>query len=261
MPLTAYLAAEGHHDLAGQIKLIQTSAQYQTAYSRSWVSKFWDCPVEDRYSLTEIFFGAGLCKECNFYHFDPFGIAEAVSLGTHKPITSGRGKLLLSGLYPFTQMTPLIRYAPGDLVEVHSTDCRPGTVGFRLLGRIAGSLGLEPEQGEGAFLAGGEVYEVLDSLVDVNRHDFPASYPKSCNGVGGKPFFRLMRDKDRRATIAVELRYTPAMFPDRLQELQAIIRNGLSERCPPASELFKKGLLVVELLSPGTLGAEPRIDE
>jgi phenylacetate-coenzyme A ligase PaaK-like adenylate-forming protein len=260
MPLTAYLDAEGHRDLAEHIKVIQTSSQYQTAYSRAWVSKFWNCQVEDRYSLTEIFCGASQCPHCRLYHFDPFGVAEVVNLSTDERIESGRGKLLLSGLYPFTQMTPLIRYAPGDLVEVQPCDCPLGAVGFRLLGRLYSSLDLEPELGAGAFLAGGEVYEVLDPISDLNRQEFQASFPPSCNGAGGKPFFNLSREREGRASIEVELRYTPSLFPERLQELRTTIREGLLSQSPWMQPLFENDLLTVRFLSPGGLGNEPRID-
>jgi phenylacetate-coenzyme A ligase PaaK-like adenylate-forming protein len=259
MPLTAYLDAEGLKELAAPVRLIQSTAQYQTDSSRAWVERFWECPVDDRFSLSEMFFGARRCVSCGTYHFDHFGLAEAVEPGTGRRLETGRGRLALTAYYPFTQMTPLVRYLSGDLVERVETGCPVAAVGYRFLGRATGSLDLSPELGPGGFLGSGEVLQVTEDIPDLNRTPWEPRFPAAVAGVGAKPFFRLGREGGA-PVLQVELRYTAAVFPDRAEEVRSTIERRLAARCPLVEPLLARGTLRIEVVAPGAVGAEPRVD-
>ncbi|NBB82288.1 MAG: hypothetical protein GVY28_02675, partial [Alphaproteobacteria bacterium] len=70
--------------------------------------------------------------------FDPQVIPEVVDLSTRRPIVEGTGLLLLTELFPFSQMQPMVRLAVGDIFEV--TPLPSGRSGFRCRGRLSNSV-------------------------------------------------------------------------------------------------------------------------
>lgn len=256
--LTVYLASRGLAHLAEQIIRIQSTSHYVTDYARRWLSNFWDCRIDDAYSLTELNVSATHCSMCGLYHFNQFGIAEAVEWGTNRPLLEGRGKLLLTGLYPFTQMMPLIRYSPEDLVEVKQVECAAGTTGFRFLGRSKSGLNLSRELGAGSFVSGAEVYEILDPVTDVNRPVAIGKMPQSVLGVGGMPIFKLSRDENEDPRLSVELRYAPELFPERVAELKQLLRAGLMKIYPPLRELLEKEMFTINFHGPGSFEGDAK---
>lgn len=258
LELSAYMYTKGYSELTKQIENIQATAQYQTEHSRKWVSDFWGCSVGNRYSLSELFYSAQYCSKTNLFYFDMFGITEIVAFGTNRKISTGRGVLVLTGLYPFTQMTPLIRYVPGDLIEACESNSSLGSIGYRFLGRISDSLDLKKELGDGAFLGSAEVYEILDSLGDLSRGPC-ANQHVSHSEVANKPHFRLGHNEKDKAILEIELRYSPVAFATRTNEVKKIIKEGLIRFCPFMKDLFDRELFSLKFLPPGTL-QEPKID-
>jgi len=244
MQLTAYLHAMGDADAASGVVTLQTSGRYVTRHARDWLSRFWiDAVLVDRYSLAEMFFGASHCAECDRYHFDDFGHAEVTEVGSAGLQPALRGELLLTGLYPFTQMTPLIRYAPGDYADVTPSDaCSSHRRGFRFLGRSALPLG--SDGGGERFIASSEVYEALDGIPDVARvpnPPYPLEAPKApmpgwCHAAGALPRF-WMRSEHGRPVVVVELRYSPSAFPDRVAAVERQIRVGVKRNCSALRDL------------------------
>lgn len=261
MQLTAYLAAEGLEEVAEPVRTLQTSGRYITRHARDWLRGFWtNASLVDRYSLTELFAGAAQCETCGSFHFDPYGHAEMVpAQGADQP-HAARGQLLLTGLYPFTQMTPLIRYAPGDLVEASSGDCATGQPGYRFLGRTSQALALDRFVAPGAFLSAAEIYEALDPIEDVARvpnPPYPQEAPKSpvpgwCHAAGALPRFSTQPDAER-PRLEVELRYSPAVFPDRVTDLETEIRNRLCQAAPSVADPIRQDRLTIELRPPSDL--------
>lgn len=251
---TIFLSESGLRQLSESVGLVVASGAYQTAYSRRWLQEFWDCEIIDRYSLAELFFGAKRCPLCSLFHFEPYGVAEAVDLRTGKRLDEGRGALLLTGFFPFNQMTPLIRYRPGDLVVVRRVDCPIDHRGFRLLGRSTDSIELENETV--GFLGSAEVLEVLDPLPDVSRVVLSGMSLPEGREIGIRPKFRLGRKEDGTALLIIELNYAPDYFPERVQQLKNLICRSLADVCPRLSEGLSKGLLSIGFEAPGTLDSK-----
>jgi phenylacetate-coenzyme A ligase PaaK-like adenylate-forming protein len=255
--LTSYLMANGHAELVAPVKLVQMSGAPITPFRRRWLEDFWRCAIVDRYSLTEMFLSANRCAACGWFHFDPSGLAEVVDLTDEKPLRRGRGVLLLTGFYPFNQRTPLIRYAPGDLAEVAEVDCPGGLLGYRFLGRTGSVLVLDRELGAGSFLSSLELYEALDGIADVRRRG-DAMVAAEDREAARTPAFEAGRRADGQAVVAVELRWVPAMFPERAAVLRGEIAAAIAKTAPAVAPLLERGALAVELFAPGCTPAEYR---
>lgn len=143
-------------------------SQFLTTKWRKVHQEYWGCPVIDRFGLSEIFGGATEDPASGWWHFDPVCIPEVVGRRSRQTITEGIGELVLTALYPFQQVQPLVRYLTGDLVEVtHTRSARPGTLAFRPLGRAR--YGVPYSEGDGFLLAPSELLEAIDDVDGVER--------------------------------------------------------------------------------------------
>jgi hypothetical protein len=139
--LTAHLAHVGIDPKTFGLTAITTTGDHLPARTARELEAAWGCPVANRYSVSEVLGGATRCRHCGRLTFDPTVVAEVVDRDTRRPVAEGVGLLCLTELYPFTRLQPLIRYLPGDLVEVLREGCgaRPGPT-FRFLGRDRDAL-------------------------------------------------------------------------------------------------------------------------
>jgi hypothetical protein len=246
--LTAFLIGEGLHELTEEVGLLQSTSEYLTDSARRRLKQFWGSEVEDRFGVSEILGGAARCGECGMFHFEPYAIPEVVDISTDDPLETGRGRLLLTGLYPFAQMTPLIRYATGDLVEVTRRSCRLGDAGYRLLGRESRRLEL-PEIGPGRFLGHAEVIDALDGIPGLakeplHRH-LPADLGPALGDAGSPPAVRFLRNPTR---IVVGTCFEISAQPARMAELERRVTTALRTRFASLAALFDEGQVTVTLM-------------
>ena len=254
---TAFLQSENLSNFKNHVALIQTSGHYFTKYSQKWISNFWNSQVIDAFSLTEVFCGASKCQECSYYHFDPFGIAEVLDIDNGKPLEKkGRGRLAITGLYPFTQMTPIIRYVTGDLVEVKEVKCTHDNIGYCFLGREVNSLLLKDENNKSIFLSGGEVYEVLDDIPDIAHPPRDFNLPASCFTAGVPPIFWFDIKNDTELFLNIELQYSPCAFPERINELSKLINDRLVNTCTFMRYFIEKRILNIIFHPPQSIPSE-----
>jgi phenylacetate-coenzyme A ligase PaaK-like adenylate-forming protein len=250
--LTAFILHKGI-DIKKNITQIQTGGSYLPTHVSDWLRDFWNCDIIDNFSFAELFLSAAKCLKCGFYHFNPYGIAEVLDIHSNQRIDSGRGRLFVTGLYPFTQMTPLIRYSTGDLVEIKKVNCIQGQYGYLCLGRQKNSLIFKKEFSDYGFLSGGEVYDVLDGIADVKVPDVKI-FPSYCESIGYKPVFWF--ENDPLNIIHIELRYSPVFYPQRLEELRNIIKARLISKCNWLEGMFEKQLISLEFHPPGSHSKE-----
>ncbi len=134
-------------DLSGfGVAALHTHGDLLPPATRRRLERAWGAVLIDRYSLVEQFGGASRVPGRDLYLFDPHIVAEVVDPVSGAPCTSGRGVLVLTSLYPFVQMMPLIRYWTGDLVEIVQPDPPTPTLAVRLLGRL-GECIADPDDG------------------------------------------------------------------------------------------------------------------
>ncbi len=139
---TAYLLEQGVDPRATGVSLLAMTGGYVSEARKRLLGELWNATVQDRYSLTEVFGGASQCGLGGPWIFDPEVVPEVVHPRTLRPVTRGVGALVLTSLYPFVQMMPMVRYHTGDLVEVAETveDGAPDLL-VRFVGRFASRVG------------------------------------------------------------------------------------------------------------------------
>ncbi len=140
-----------------------TFGHYVSAHLRERVRQRLDAVIVDRFSLSEVFGGATENPEDGWYSFDPLIIPEVISLTDGRPITNGKGELVLTTLYPFQEAQPIVRYATGDLVAVtYDGQQFPGEPSIKPLGRLRFSV-LSGDSRE-VLLSAADLYEAIDVL-------------------------------------------------------------------------------------------------
>jgi len=151
-----------------RIQYIISCATYLTSHWRRLHERTWGGVVVDRFGLSEVFGGATQDLVCGWWHFDPVVIPEVVAHRSGAVIREGLGLLLLTGLFPFQEAQPMVRYWTGDLVEVtHGCPAHPGRLAIRPLGRA--HCGVPFPEGDGWLLTPAQLYEVVDSLPGIDR--------------------------------------------------------------------------------------------
>jgi hypothetical protein len=205
---------------------VQSTSEYMTTRARRVLQEFWRCPVEERYGLSEMFLGAWRCHICGGFHFEPYGLVEVVSVLNRLPLVSGRGELVLTGFYPFVQMTPLIRYVTGDLVHVKPDACPSGLASFWFLGRKSRSYC----EGDAVIVGEYEIQEVLDDEPEVSRTPRYVALPHHLHEVGATPVFEVSRDQSGIGKVTIRIRFEPSQFPEKTDLLRNRIAHALKLR-------------------------------
>lgn len=250
--LTLYFLQQDIRPCSFGIKKIATSGIYVSNRWRTFLAEQWQASIVDTYSLSEFASnGAVQCELCGYNHFVlPTLVPEIVNPVTYQPIESGIGLLVLTSLYPFSQRQPFIRYSTGDLVE-RGPRCVRDDVGFRIRGRMSQSLLLTETDGLNPLILSLDVYDVLDSLPDVNRSYSAAlrlgpgflSPDLTRTVLPPSVRYTLQSLLDNRHVIQFEvgLNYMPELYPDRIDELSEYIVSALCARNPYLAEAIDEG--------------------
>lgn len=236
--LAKFLEHRGLAHLATAVTSVRTSSYLLTNAVRARLTAFWGVAPEDRYSLAEIWAGATHCPDCDWYHFDPHVIVEVLG-EDGAPMTDGRGRLALTSLIPFSRMTPLLRYLPGDLVDVQTGTCQRGSTAYRFLGRVDSALWLDG----GGWLTAPDVVDHLEATPEVAR-PLLRGVPDAVRDIEGLPVFAFERDADGRACLVVELRTAPGDGED-VRRAELLRRLGRTE-------------IDVRLVGPGEIRPDPK---
>jgi hypothetical protein len=174
-------------------------------------------------------------------------------------VAEGVGALAMTGLHPFIQMQPFIRYETGDLVRRTESEC-VGTMTFEFLGKRRNAVGLRREGRTDWLVLPAPLYEFLSPIPDLNMHAWNANvHTASDRSIGSLPLIslRTAEEGDRlRIDLLVELRYSPHYFAQRTRELTSMIVSHLTEA--PGTTLvehLREGdvALNVDFVGPGVL--------
>lgn len=181
-------------------------------------SAFKDAHIIERYSLTEIFGGATRRWPSTSFVLDPHVIGEVVDEGG-APVTSGTaGELVLTELFPFVQMQPLIRYRTGDVVLL--LDDHSDNLQFEWWGRRDNCV-LERINGTSTWILGYRPladWLSLQRLVSRQAHRTGLSSLTSTDF--GPPCLKIDKQPDRPIVrIEVGLRVNPWWAQDAVREL------------------------------------------
>ena len=255
--LTNYAIEKGINCRADfEVKAIHVHGRYLTRRWRNVLETTWGAAVHDRYSTGEIFGGANDCSGCGGYHFDPLVVPELVTSGSRQPVEVGTGVLLLTSLFPFVQLQPMIRYSTDDLFDVRPSICPRPSFWYR--GRVSHTL-FDPADPDVVLLTGVDVIEAIESTPAVSRGTrfrdlVRAQYQQAGGEIRVKGIVELGRGRlDVR--IVIELVFPPELYPDRAHD----IRTGVEERLLHCSATLSEGAaddritLSVSLVGPGAL--------
>ena len=176
---------------------------------------------------------------------------------TREPLEGGVGVLVLTGLYPFSQTMPLIRYWTGDLVEIGPQCERAGDRGFRCRGRLASSLVHPGPVGDPLLVSSQDVQHFLDGRPEVATAPHPAYRLGLIRSELGPAKFELRKVDALRLEVRIELRFSGVIYPQAAAAMSQATRNHLFDASPRLGQLHRSGAcdLNVELLSPGALAA------
>lgn len=246
--LTAYLVAAGVDLTALPVHTLGITGGHVSQARKRLLGELWQARVQDRFSLSEVFGGALECGLGGPWIFDTEVVPEVVHPRTLQPVDRGIGALVLTGLYPFMQMMPLVRYLTGDLVEVagHPDRGDPDLL-VRFLGRARRSL----------LDAGGP--EVVPLLLSSPLHEIVEGFPDvAATGrfadLGAGPHLELAGKLHYEVAMGagaidlrLGLRYPPWQFPERVTEVISRLREQLYRRFPALAERVRRGELALRV--------------
>jgi len=244
--LSGLLLERGRFDIGARVQQVQFTGRRVTKRERAMLERFWGGPVLDVFSMSEVLSSCGYCARCDGFHFDPLTSYEVIDPRTRRTCREGRGMLAVTGLYPMKQMTPLIRYLNGDLVEIRPVDCPLGSTAFRPLGSFSECATIEAPAGR-YYLASADVVEVLDDLDPVARRR-PSGFTAACEW-GTSPSFALS-SQEGRWHLAVTMRFDPRSFEDSARAAERTMQERLRNLDPVVAEALGSGALRIQLQGP-----------
>lgn len=216
----------------------------------------WGATVSDKYSMAEVFGGANYCTACKSFHFEPIVVPEIVGCATRQPLTTGTGALLLSSLFPFVQLQPMIRYLTGDLFRIIPAGCNKPSFQFR--GRMAHAL-FDYDNPDQVLLTGPDIVEAVDHIPEINRGSrfndlMSVRYKQAAGEVRVKG---VVSRSPARTTIdlVTELTFPPALFAERAAEIRSEVRQNLLVQSEYLADAVSNDriALSVSLVGPGAL--------
>ncbi len=234
---------------------IGTNAALVTSRWRQLIESLWGCRLFDNYSLSEFVTPATECDACGWYHFgEPPLVVELVDPLTGTPMPDAPdaegpciGHLLLTGLYPYVQRTPLIRYATGDLIE-RGPYCEPADdVGFRFRGRLRHSLLRARDGATEILLLPPVIEDAIDALPEVARHRHPFDRLERVTPYQvGQPKLAVALDGDV-VRVRVGVLFQPALFVERTKVLCEQLRALVLAEHPALKRAVEAGELQLHI--------------
>jgi hypothetical protein len=264
---TNYLIERGYEVDQFGLSGVAITGGYISPHWTTFLRRSWNCSIVDRWSMTELVGGATRDYETGLFVFDPHVLAEVVDPHTGRCIEGqGVGELVVTTLYPFAQMQPLIRYATGDLVYQTEIPDR-NTPAYAFLGKVKNCI-VESQSGTFAILASSaQVYDLLTSWPEASCYDFfPNVTAVKDRMVGSMPVFQLFRNLENsrqcECHVSAQMRFNPKAFPDRCAQLERQLKASMLS-APFTSLAYEieagRAELVVELVGPGAIVGEPVI--
>jgi len=241
------LAANASRETLSAITSLSVVGLSLQTRTRTFLQKtFPNAEISEIYSLSEIISGARRCASCGSFHMDAPVIAEVVDLNSKKPITAGPGRLLLTELYPFSQLQPLIRYETGDLVTAATSRCGPG-VSFEFIGRET-QTPLAVLDGRQEVIVTPRLYlDILEDIPEVARSPAGAALCPPYNVLPlGVPYATAKTsydDRDVYLDLDIGVTFSPDLYPERAEELSQYIQTNLRTKDAHFGAAIKRGVV------------------
>ncbi len=259
---TAWLLERGRDPSTFGVKLIGTHSFRLSPFWRTLIERRFGAMLFDNYSLSEFATPATECKACGWLHFaEPPVIYEVLDLSTGKRKERGVGRLVLTGVYPYVQKMPLIRYDTGDVVELGPRCRATGRAGVRCLGRVRRGLTMKVGDEGVFFLNPAAVQDALESLPETERTPHPCftlGHVKSADI--GLPRWTV-ESEGAIARLSFEVRFDPLVYCDRARELEARVREDLLRSDTSLRKLTRAGRVKLEVAARPSRSLTPPPDK
>jgi hypothetical protein len=232
LKVVSELVRNDRPDLFQELADLDLVISHGTHLSERWkmiLESVYNAQLISLYGLSEI---AGSnciqCHYCGHFHMPPIVMPEVLDLYDDSlEVSSGIGELVLTSLYPFTSLQPLIRYRTGDVVQAFDkTVCKSvDDITFQPLGRVSKSV---IDRSLGILIPSSLLFEIIDDIPEVSR---TRSSNLDAFGLGlhlGHPRYKIEVAKDNgilTINIFVELAYDPFHYQDRACQLKDLIHK------------------------------------
>jgi phenylacetate-coenzyme A ligase PaaK-like adenylate-forming protein len=245
----ALLEKFGTTAIANIAQLVALTNQL-TSPARVALESHWPtATVTSRYSLSEIAGGATECGD-GVFSFDLTVVPDVVELDSDVSTAPGSvGELVLTELYPFSQVQPFIRYRSGDLARLVSAD---GNVGPRveLLGRLAANPVVNVNGNSRLLLSVNRLRSRLESCEQVARFGSGflsgAGLPYAAVEVTGS-----IVSGAHEVKVIVRCVFSPWLFPAAATSLRAWVQLQVEEELRAMGHDAGACIVSVALESPG----------
>lgn len=247
--LMAILLAKGINLKKSPVKMLVTSG-YVSEFWKRLLEKNWQAKVTNHYSLSEIFGGATMCLSCGWFHIETHVVPELADPLTLKHQTTGKGVLLLSELFPFIQLQPLIRYYTGDLVEMQISHCSQdeGSLSFKMLGRLSQSI-IDKKRRK-ILVYPSTLHELLDEIPCVRKKNVAINGTPVENFEIGEPIWthKMTSSKEvTKLTIFIACKFNPHVYQQETEKLQKKIYREILNKCTTLDEGIKQKKYLLEI--------------
>jgi len=173
LALAAFLEATGVDGTSLGLRYIGANSYELSPRARARLADVYGADVIESYSLSELPMWAPQCPFCGALHLDGAPVLpELVGLHDNRPLAFGEGntgRLVLTGLFPYVERTPLIRYDTGDVVTLRPFCEGRGEMGMVVRGRAARTVSVHSGDDTPVHLFSSDVYRAADSLPSIDR--------------------------------------------------------------------------------------------
>jgi hypothetical protein len=219
---TSYLLEQGIDPRNFQLQSVNITGNFVARHWLDFLAQSWGTLINDRFTLTELIGGASRLGLSDEFVLDAQIFGEVVD-DDGRAVEEGPGRLCLTGLAPWVQMHPLIRYDTGDLVWRTRRDDTPHLT-FRFLGKQRNAIARERGGRREYLLFSAVLNEILSPIPDIRLYDWFSNVRCALDrSIGSLPTMAVRYDEPAGETpllrIALELRYAPHCFRPRVEEL------------------------------------------
>ncbi|MGO7192931.1 hypothetical protein ACCT14_34050 [Rhizobium brockwellii] len=219
---TSYLMEQGVDLSTYRMECINLTGGFLSVQMFEFLRDAWKCPINIRFSMTETIGGATCIEPTSRFVLDPHLIGEVVDVDTGGLLQEGVGALVLTNLYPFVQMQPLIRYQNGDLVRrIPSAN---GRLVFDFLGRVKNALTRMKDGKREWLLFSAPLNNTLAAIPDIRVYDWFANVRTAKDRTVGSLPIMSVRAEERGGVVTIklslELRYAPHLHRKRCDKLR-----------------------------------------
>lgn len=226
---TSYLIEQGVNPADYRMECINVTGGYLSSTMFEFLADAWKCQINIRFSMTETIGGASCIAPTHRFVLDPHLIGEVLDVDSNVGLEQGVGKLVLTNLYPFVQMQPLIRYQNGDLVR--RLPSPNGRLVFDFLGRVKNAISRVKGGRREWLIFSAPLNDVLSAIPDIRVYDWFSNVRVARDRtVGSLPIMSLKSEDDGGVltiTLSLELRYAPHLHRKRCAELRQRITDTL----------------------------------